>query len=447
MTVTLASNRTDAETALLQQFAEVAAELPGDGWVPAARAHAIEAFKRSGLPHRRLEAWKYTDLRGALKSAFKPSACSSVKITADLLAGVLGPELAALPCIRLVLLNGRMAGSIMPAGHEAGRGYRVDSLAGLMGESGHDWMPPLFDISASDADPVMALNAAFVTDGIVLRVEDGARLALPIHVVCIADTSRPAANAVRHLIKVGAGAAATIIESHVELGSGDSQSTAVTQLHVVDGGEAHHVKHVAIGAGSAHLARTDIELGKAAIYSGFQLTAGAGLLRNEVHVGFTGPDAAFDLSGLMLGRGRDHIDTTLVIEHTTTGCESRELFKAVLAERARGVFQGKVLVAAEAQKTDGKQMAKALMLSEDAEFDSKPELEIYADDVACGHGSTAAELDADLLFYLRARGIPLAEARALLIESFAAEALEKIDDETVRAAMRAVAVGWLGTLG
>ncbi|MDX2159301.1 MAG: SufD family Fe-S cluster assembly protein, partial [Hyphomicrobiaceae bacterium] len=153
--------------------------------------------------------------------------------------------------------------------------------------------------------------------------------------------------------------------------------------------------------------------------------------------------ARLDLSGLMLGRGTDHIDTTLVIDHTTTGCESRELFKAVLDDRARAVFQGKVIVAPEAQKTDGKQMAQALMLSEDAEFDSKPELEIYADDVACGHGSTATELDSAMMFYLRSRGIPVPEARAMLIESFAADALEKIGDDVVREALAGLSLQWL----
>ena len=147
-----------------------------------------------------------------------------------------------------------------------------------------------------------------------------------------------------------------------------------------------------------------------------------------------------------LGRGSEHIDTTLVVDHAVPRCESRELFKGVLADRARGVFQGKVIVRPDAQKTDGKQMAQVLMLSEDAEFDSKPELEIHADDVVCGHGSTAAEIDEDLLFYLRSRGIPLAAARAMLIESFVGEALEKIEDEAVRTALTRIALSRLATL-
>ena len=189
-----------------------------------------------------------------------------------------------------------------------------------------------------------------------------------------------------------------------------------------------------------------VTLGAEAIYWSFQLTAGTQLTRNTTFVDFRGEDAKLDVSGLFLGRGSEHIDTTLVVDHAVPACESRELFKGVLADRARGVFQGKVIVRPGAQKSDGKQMAQALMLSPDAEFDSKPELEIYADDVVCGHGSTAAELDEDMMFYMRARGIPPEEARELLIEGFIGEALDKIEDEAVREAFAAIAKGRLAQL-
>jgi Fe-S cluster assembly protein SufD len=174
-------------------------------------------------------------------------------------------------------------------------------------------------------------------------------------------------------------------------------------------------------------------------YRAFQLTAATGLVRNSVALTFRGEDAKADISGCFLGREAEHIDTTLVIDHAAAACESRELFKGVLADKARGVFQGKVIVRPAAQKTDGKQMAQVLMLSEDAEFDSKPELEINADDVVCGHGSTCADIDEDLLFYFRARGIAAEEARALLIESFIGEAIDKVADEVLRPALMAMA--------
>ena len=169
-------------------------------------------------------------------------------------------------------------------------------------------------------------------------------------------------------------------------------------------------------------------------------------MRNNLFATFAGEGGKLDISGAFLGRGAEHIDTTLVVDHAVPRCESRELFKGVLTDRAHGIFQGKVIVRPDAQKSDGKQMAQVLMLSQDAEFDSKPELEIHADDVVCGHGSTAAEIDEDLLFYMRARGIPVAEARALLIESFIVDAIDKIEDERLRTALAGMATRRLATL-
>ncbi|MEZ5853819.1 MAG: Fe-S cluster assembly protein SufD [Hyphomicrobiaceae bacterium] len=443
--MTITATRTEAETEFAHQFAKAAPLLPGAGWVPEVRAAAMRAFERTGLPHRRIEEWKYTDLRNRVKAAYPPAQCSSRKVDAALLADVLGAELAAVPAIRLVLLNGRYVARLLPSNTEMPESCHLGPLSGAIGQAGYEWMQPGFALPGDGAgEPVLALNAAFVSDGIVMRIEDNAHLALPVHIVSIIDADAPKAVATRNFVRIGKGAAATIIESHVAIGDAPSQTTAVTQLHVEAGGSVHHVKHVEGDSGALHLGHWQLQIGEGATYRGFQLTAGAGLLRNESRVAFDGPDARLDLSGLMLGRGSDHIDTTMVIDHTYPGCEGRELFKIVLDDQARAVFQGKVVVAAEAQKTDGKQMAQALMLSEDAEFDSKPELEIYADDVVCGHGSTSAEIDADMLFYLRSRGIPEAHARSLLIESFASEALDKVENEALRVALSSIALRWLG---
>ncbi len=454
--MTITTMKTKAEEQLAEQFARTAPLLPGGAWVPAARRAAFQAFAANGLPHRRIEAWKYTDLRAGLKEAFSPAQCSTRTFDAAALATVLGPDLAQLPCIRVVIVNGRWQAKMIPAGQEPGATYHMGSLAAVLGQPDYDWMELCFGVSTiSDADtlgggavvdPVMALNSAFASDGVVLSIVEGARLGLPIHIVSIVDADAPMATATRCLIKVGAGAKAEIIESHVRLGESPAQATAVTQISLEAGAEAHHVQHLAANGSSAHLGRWDVELAERAIYRGFQFTAGGGLVRNETHVSFTGPDAKFDFSGAFLGRDRDHIDTTLVVDHSTTGCESRELFKGVLDGHARGIFQGKVIVQPVAQKTDGKQMAQVLMLSEDAEFDSKPELEIYADDVACGHGSTAAEIDGDMMFYLRSRGIPEDQARALLIESFVGEAIDKIQSEAIRTSVMNIALAWLRDL-
>jgi Fe-S cluster assembly protein SufD len=195
--------------------------------------------------------------------------------------------------------------------------------------------------------------------------------------------------------------------------------------------------------GSTLVGSSVVKLGKGAAYRPFQMTSGEGLVRQQALITFAGEHATLEFAGVALGGGQGHTDCTLAVDHAVPRCASRELFKAVLADQSRGVFQGKVIVRPDAQKTDGKQMAQALMLSPSAEFDSKPELEIYADDVICGHGSTAAELDKDLLFYCRSRGIPLADARALLIESFIGEAVDMIESESLRAALMHRARNWL----
>lgn len=438
--------KTDAEQMLAAQFEAAAARLPGGSWVPGARGRAMRTFVASGLPHRRIEAWKYTDLRSGLKTAHPPASGVKGPLDEGVLLAALGAELARLDCIRIVIVDGLVRDIAAPAGYGLGTDLYVTRLAEALGQPDYDWMRPLLEPveAAGGGDPVFALNLAFMTDGIVLRVVEGARLVLPIHIVSVASRSEPQSVATRNLIRIESGAHAVILESHVAPGASPCQATTVTQIDVAPGASAQHIKLVRASEHALHLGRTNVGLGEGAVYRGFQLTAGAGLLRNETHVRFSGADAKFDLSGLMLGRGNDHIDTTLVVDHSTTGCESRELFKAVLDDNARAVFQGKIVVAPQAQKTDGKQMAQALMLSENAEFDSKPELEIYADDVACGHGSTVTEIDPAMLFYLRSRGLPLVAARAMLIESFVGEALDKIEDEAVREVARGMALGWLG---
>ena len=224
----------------------------------------------------------------------------------------------------------------------------------------------------------------------------------------------------------------------------DSQVNALTEMRVGDGATVAHFKVAADHGKAVHLSNWNIALGREANYRGFQYTSGQGLARNQIFATYKGEGSKLDLSGAFLARGTEHIDTTLVVDHAVPHCQSRELFKGVLDGHARGIFQGKVIVRPDAQKTDGKQMAQALMLSPDAEFDSKPELEIYADDVVCGHGTTSAELDEDLLFYCMSRGIPETEARALLIESFIGEAFDKVEHDGLQLAFQTMAKTWLG---
>ena len=443
--MTIQITKTHAEQQLATQFEAALPKLSGSGWVKAARRAAFARFVAQGLPHRRLEAWKYTDLRVGMKEALPPALPAKAVKLPDL-AAALGP-LAGLDCIQLVFVNGTFLSIEMRASQAPGKAYHAGPLSAVLGASGYDWMQEHFALEAADThgagDPMLALNTAFVTDGAVIRVEDGAQLGIPIHLVFYSDGGSSGSTTTRSMIKVGAGARVTLIESHVGVGDAARQSNAVTALGVGNGAQVSHIKLLNEGTHNMHVGAWLTEVGAGATYRAFQMTAGVGLARSQMFVTFVGEGATADLSGVMLAGGNGHVDTTLVADHAVPHCTSRELFKSVLRDRARAVFQGKLLVRPKAQKTDAKQMAQGLLLSEDAEFISKPELEIYADDVACGHGSTSGQIDEDLLFYLRARGIPENQARALLVTAFIGEALETIEHEGVKEALGAIAQQWL----
>jgi Fe-S cluster assembly protein SufD len=437
--MTVAVSRTKAEQALTQQFEAVAGRLPGDAAIGEARKAAIGAFAALGLPHRRIEAWKYTDLRNAIKEALPPALAADASASRQEIDTAL-EGLAALDAYRVVFVDGRYRAELSDVA--GAKGLQVGPLAAALPKS-----EGLVATKSPGQEAVVALNTAFMTDGTLARIADGAKLAKPLLLVFARAAKQPSLVTTRNIVRVGTDARATLIEAYVTLPDAVAgQTNTLSEVMLGDRAELSHLKVTLEGGGATHLASWMTTLAAGSFYRAFHLTASTALVRNSLFALFQGEGAKVDISGAFLGRGGEHIDTTLVVDHAVPGCESRELFKGVLADRARGVFQGKVIVRPDAQKTDGKQMAQVLMLSEEAEFDSKPELEIHADDVVCGHGSTAAEIDADLVFYLRARGIPLATARAMLIESFVGEALDKIEDEAVRAALAQIALGRLAGL-
>jgi Fe-S cluster assembly protein SufD len=426
--------KTKAERSYAEQFEAVLPHLPGGAKARKARRAAMARFADLGLPHRRIEEWKYTDLRSALKEALPPAAPATSVVTAKMLKAALGP-LASIDCARMVFVDGRFSAALTKL--DAAPGVLITNLAAA--QNGQDVAK-----SAADSDAVVALNHAFASDGAVITIAAGsAPLGRPLMLVFLSTAAEAATVTTRNLIDLGADVAASIIEVHAQIGKAAVHSNTSVELEIGDRAVVDHVKVVLDAASGVHLSHWDVNVGANAIYRPAHFTPSCGLARNEVSVQLMGGGSKFDFAGIALGRNSDHIDTTMVINHIAPGCQSRELFKTVLDGNARVVFQGKVVVAKEAQKTDGKQMAKALMLSPNAEFDSKPELEIYADDVACGHGSTCAEIDPDLIFYCRSRGIPEAQARALLLESFVGEAIEKIDHPHLRRAVSELALAWL----
>lgn len=441
--MSVAVMKSKAEQGLSDAFAQVADTLPGSKSVKDARSAALKTFEDLGLPHRRIEEWKYTDLRNQMKEALPVSGGDerSGLTVADVIVA-LGP-MAHLEADRMVFVDGRYRADLSSL--QGSDAITVAPLAEVLAGEGGKANAIVSQSTVTSEAAVMALNTAYMTDGAVISLAAGAVLEKPLMLVHMRGGTEPRFAAVRHTLNVGAGASGTLIEAFVALpgASADAQINTATHVVVGDGARVHHIKLAAEDGATTHLSNWMVEIGQEATYRGFQQTQGVRLARNHIFAVFQGEDSAIDLSGTFLGAGRDHIDTTLVVHHNVPGCESRELFKGVLKDQARGVFQGKVVVQPIAQKTDGKQMAQALMLSPDAEFDSKPELEIYADDVACGHGSTVAEIDDDLMFYCKSRGIPEDTARVLMTESFVAEAIEQVEPDAVREALEACARQWL----
>ncbi|RAI58984.1 Fe-S cluster assembly protein SufD [Roseicella frigidaeris] len=412
----------------LHRFEGLRARLPGArlGFVDALRGEAAEAFRQQGFPTRRVEAWKYTDLRPLAAAGFDEP------LTAVDSAPDLPPAHGA---ARAVFVDGRFREDLSALD---GLPYAARSLAetlpGLAGRLG--------GLARIDAQPMVALNTMLFEDGLVVTVPAGVAGGV-LDLVSVATASeRPEAFHPRHLIRLGAGASLTLIETATGPAKARYLHNPVYEIEVAAGAALTHAQLQQEGDAGFQLSTVYARVDEGGTYDNFTLNAGARLVRNEIHAILAGPKAACHMNGAQLLQDGQHADTTTVLDHAAPDCASRQTYKTVLAGRSRGVFQGKIHVHQIAQRTDGYQMNQALLLSPEAEIDSKPQLEIYADDVKCSHGATVGEIDAEQLFYLRSRGIPEARARALLVEAFLKEAIEGVQDETARGALDAAVTGW-----
>jgi Fe-S cluster assembly protein SufD len=280
-------------------------------------------------------------------------------------------------------------------------------------------------------------------DGLVIEVAERAALARPLHVVFFNAGTSAASVFTRSLALIGKGARAMLIESHEGAPGSEYQVNTAFEIEVGDEAHVDHVKITGAGAGSLHVSSLMADIGARARFNEFLFTTASAVVRNQLFIRLRGEGTVAGIRGATLLTGRQHVDTTLLADHVAGSCISRQVFKSVLDGESRGVFQGKIVVRPDAQKTDARMAAHALLLSEDAEADSKPELEIFADDVQCGHGATVGALDPDLLFYLKARGIPAKEAEALMIQAFVGEAIDGIEHAGLRDTLIDHVADWL----
>jgi Fe-S cluster assembly protein SufD len=432
--------KTAAETALAASFATARRALPGAGSVAALREDAFRRFESEGLPHRRVEEWKYTDLRALMREA-RPLA-SPPDPAAKARAERALPTLVAIEARRIVFVDGAFVPELSDlAALEAG--LTIRSTAQALAASDPHIAAHLGKVAPND-DVAVALNTAFMGDGAVIHVAAGVALARPLHLVFVNAGDAPASVFVRSLAVIENGARAMLVETHLGAGAPEHQVNAVLELKVGDEAHVDHVKITGEGGGALHVSTLMASIGAHARFNEFLFTTGGAVVRNQVFVRFASEGTIAGIRGACLLKDRQHADTTLVADHAVADCTSREVFKSVLDGESRGVFQGKIIVRPRAQKTDAKMATHALLLSETAEADNKPELEIFADDVQCGHGATSGDLDEELLFYLKARGIPAKEAEALLIQAFVGEAVEGIEHAGLRDALMESVAAWLG---
>ena len=441
MNVVLA--KTETGRALSDAFAVARDRLPGAGNVAELRRRAFEAYERIGLPHRRIEDWKYTDLRALMREVLPPAATPDA---ASFKRATTALKLHAIPGVRLVVL---VDGAFAPALSETadlGKGIVIRSLREALASGDAALHAQLFAPENSDA--MVALNSAMMADGIVIEVADGAAVVLPLHIVHIASGAAPAAMFTRSLIRVGKSAAATLVESYI-----GAEGAKGYQVHdsliaaIGDGARLDHVRLIEDGREAFNISSQQVTLGANAHFNTFGMTSGSGVSRYQAVIAFAGEGSKVETNGVNLLNGRQHADTTLFLDHAVPRCTSREIFRAVVGDRGHSVFQGRIIVRPNAQKTDAKMMTRALLLSDEAEADNKPELEIFADDVTCGHCATSGALDESLLFYLNARGLSENEAQALLIQAFVGEAIESIANDALRELAVSAAQRWLAARG
>ncbi|MCR4266497.1 Fe-S cluster assembly protein SufD [Nitratireductor sp. ZSWI3] len=415
------TTRTAAEAALIDGFADRISDLPGDADVTVRRDEALEQLK-AGLPTRRVEAWHYTDLRRLLSSVPAHKLETDAQAVAPLIDRAL-----VLPVVNGVAAN--------PTAIE---GVSVSRLADRLIDG--DLTQRL--AAAGPDDTVGAINAAFVSDGYWLEIAENAELERALELQNVHSGGQVHS---RFAVKAGAGSKSTIVER--QTGTDDVLVSSVSHLDVGDGAEVLWIVLQEQPEAASHLAQFTASIGKDAKLTVFIMNSGGKLVRQEVRVVATGEGSEFRLRGINLLAGETHCDVTMVLDHLAPSTYSTETVRNVVTGKANGVFQGQIRVARDAQKTDAKMACNTLLLSDEGGFSAKPELEIFADDVACGHGATVTEIEADHLFYLMARGIDEKTARGLLVKAFLAEVIEELEDEAVIEALEEKLAAWFAAHG
>ncbi|MDP6709271.1 MAG: Fe-S cluster assembly protein SufD [Alphaproteobacteria bacterium] len=438
------STASQTTRALIGHYDALKPILPGAGrpWLEALREGAIAGFAELGLPGPKDEDWRHTSLNAFAGTDWRQARESDAVAAVDSVPSLLAE---AGPTHRLVFVNGRLSPALSRT-ETLPDGVRLGGLAEALAADDGELARSLGQVAITCTAPFVALNTALMQDGMVLHLPEAAVVEAPIEIVHLTlPDSEPVLRNPRHLIVAGAASRATIVEHHLALGDGIYGVNGTTEVRVGRDAALRLYTLQDQGRQAFHLHQTAVHIDAGGAFDSFQLALGARQARNEVRVNLAGPDAACRIDGAYaLGQGQ-HCDNLTAVDHAEIRTASGQVFKGVLDDDAHAVFQGKVTVHPGAQGADGQQLNKTLLLSDKVEIDTKPELEIYADDVKCSHGATAGELSDEAIFYLRSRGIPEAEARDMLVEAFLAEAIAEIAETRVRDAFQAALTARLGS--
>lgn len=417
--------RTALETSILEAYREKRS--PAEpAWLSEIRAAGFERFRAVGFPGPRDEAWKYTNVAPILRVPFATAGASrrpTVRVDLSAIAGE-GPQ--------IVFVNGRYAADLSSAGTRPD-GVEVVSLREALSRQPESLRPHLGRI-AREGNAFADVNSALFDDGAFVRIPAGAVVAEPIQLVFLSEPGTSATvSHVRNLVVAERGSQATVVESWIGEAAGLYFTNAVTEVAVGEGAVLDFYKLERESLDAFHIATMEVLEKRDSVFTSHSLTLGGALVRNDLNVRLDAPGAGCTLNGLFLGSGTQHLDNHTRIDHAKPHGTSRELYKGIMSGKSRGVFNGRIIVRPDAQKTDAMQTNKNLLLSKEALVNSEPALEIFADDVKCRHGSTIGQLDETAMFYLRSRGIGEEDARSLLVYAFASDVASRIRIEPLRA--------------
>ena len=420
----------------VSEFANVKANLPGPAlpWLDIIRKQAIRSIDRNGFPHRRHEEWKYTDISSIADTFFQP-----VQGTAPTL---LWKELNALgldftDSYPMIFLDGRytplFSDSLKPPD-----GISIESLQHVLTVNPESVKKHLTRFSETGSNVFTDLNTAFMNDGSFIYLSKNAKMTQPIQLVFVSTSQKePVVSQPRNLVILAEGAKASVVQRFISLNqNSDYLTNVVTEIFLDQHAQLEHLVIQEENFSTSHINTIRVQQNKQSHFASQVFTFGGGLTRNNLDIELNAEEAECSLDGLFMANGDQHIDNHTRVDHKNPSCTSRELYKGVLDSNGRGVFNGKVYVHPDAQQTKAFQKNTNLLLSKNAEMDTKPQLEIYADDVSCSHGATVGQLDEKAVFYLRSRGLDETKARDLLIYSFVEEMIQKVRFEQLRDQLR-----------